>query len=267
MDLGLRGRVALVSGSHRGTGAGIAEALSREGMAVVVHGFELAAAEAVRDRLAAAGGTAAAVAGSLTDDEGAAQVVADALGHFGRVDVLVNNYGVAEGGDWSTASPDDWVDIYQKNVLSGVRLVQGLVPAMRERGWGRVIWLGTIGGLRPRARMPHYYASKAALPNVALSLAKDLGGSGVTVNLVSPGLIATDEVREFVRRRAEKKGWGDDWDEIQRHALREMTGSASGRIVEVDEVADLVAFLASDRAASINGTQIRIDGGASDTAL
>ncbi|MGH0036587.1 MAG: SDR family NAD(P)-dependent oxidoreductase [Myxococcota bacterium] len=267
MDLQLTDRVALVTGSHRGTGAGIAGALAREGARVAVHGFDPGQADAVAEHLVAEGADAAPFAGDITDDAGASRLAGRVLDHFGRVDVLVNSYGVAEAGDWSTTSTDEWVALYQRNVLSGVRLVHALVPGMRERGWGRVVWLGTIGELRPAARMPHYYASKATLASICVSLAKEFAGSGITVNLVSPGLIATEEVRAHLRRRAERKGWGGDWEDIQRAALAEMTGASTGRIVEVDEVADLVAFLASERAGSINGTRIRIDGGASETAV
>jgi 3-oxoacyl-[acyl-carrier protein] reductase len=146
-------------------------------------------------------------------------------------------------------------------------MVHSFAAGMGERGWGRIIWLGTVGALRPAARMPHYYASKATLANVCVSLAKELSGSGITVNLVSPGLIATDEVRLHLEQRAREKGWGDDWETIQRSALKEMAGATVGRIVEVDEVASLVAYLASERGGAINAAQIRIDGGASDTAL
>ena len=181
--------------------------------------------------------------------------------------MLVNNYGVAEGGRWQETETAEWAEIYQKNVLSGVRLVRALVPGMRERGWGRVIWLGTVGSTRPGSRMPHYYASKAVLPNVALSLAKDLAGTGITVNVVSPGLIATEEVKASIMKRARDKGWGDDWESAQRGALGEMLGNPCGRIAEIEEVASLVAFLASERAGYVNGTNLRIDGGATDAAI
>ena len=181
--------------------------------------------------------------------------------------MLVNNYGVAEGGRWLETSTQDWVDIYQKNVLSGVRLVQSLVPGMRDRGWGRIIWLGTIGSTRPNARMPNYYASKAVLPNVCVSLAKELANTGITVNVVSPGLIATAEVKAHFLERARKKGWGDDWESAKRGALEEMSHGAPSRIAEVDEVASLVSYLAGEQAAAINGVNIRIDGGSTDTAL
>ena len=267
MDLGLAGRTALVTGSWRGTGAGIAGVLAREGAHVLVHGFEPGQADGVAEDLRAKGHSATAVAGDITNDGGADALV-DAVEALGSpLDVLVNNYGVAEGGEWETTPTAEWVGIYQKNVLSGVRLVQAFSPDMKARGWGRIIFVGTVGSTRPAARMPHYYASKAVLPNVCVSLAKSLAGSGVTVNVVSPGIIATAEVRAMFMRRAEKKGWGDDWEVVQREAIKEMFDNPSGRVAEVEEVGDLVAFLASERAGYINGANLRIDGGAADCAV
>jgi NAD(P)-dependent dehydrogenase (short-subunit alcohol dehydrogenase family) len=267
MDLGLSGRVALVTGSHRGTGSGIAELLAREGSAVGVHGFLPGQAQPLVERLRSDGCEVAEIHGDITCDAGAAEAAEQMLERFGRVDVLVNNYGVAEGGRWLETPTDDWVAIYQKNVLSGVRLVQAFVPGMRERSWGRVIWLGTVGAVRPGPRMPNYYASKAVLPNVCVSLAKDLAGTGITVNVVSPGIIATKEIEALFRKRARERGWGDDWDEIQRRGAQEFFDNPSGRLATIDEVASLVAFVASERAGYINGTQLRIDGGAADCAI
>ena len=267
MDLGLAGKVALVTGSYRGTGSGIAEQLAREGAQVWVHGFEPGQPDAVVEKLAADGLHVGGVVGNLMTDDGAAGVAERVLAEAGGVDILVNNYGVAEGGSWGETPTDEWVDLYQKNVLSGVRLVQAFAPGMKERGFGRIIWLGTVGSTRPGNRMPHYYASKATLPNICVSLAKELAGSGVTVNLVSPGIIATAEVKETFLRRAERRGWGSDWETVQRRAAGEMLANPAGRFAETDEVADLVAFVASQRAGYINATNLRIDGGASDCAL
>jgi NAD(P)-dependent dehydrogenase (short-subunit alcohol dehydrogenase family) len=138
---------------------------------------------------------------------------------------------------------------------------------MRERGFGRVILLGTIGSTRPAARMPHYYAAKSALPSVCLSLAKELAGTGVTVNLVSPGILATDEVRAGLIERARRKGRSTDWADVERDAASDWMPNLVGRLGRPEEVADLVAFLASDRAGFLTGTQWRVDGGASDVAL
>ncbi len=258
MNLGLAGRVALVTGSYRGTGTGIAELLAEEGATVVVHGFEPGQPEPIASRLSRAGLDAHAVVGDITSDAGARKMANELLERLGRVDVLVNNYGVAERGSWLDESTQDWISIYHKNVLSGVRLVRSFAPGMRERGWGRIIWLGTVGTLRPAARMPHYYASKATLPTLCVSLARELVGSGITVNVVSPGLIGTAEVRARLERA-----------EAAPQADRSAAGGAlnsRGRVAEIEEVASLVAFLASDRAGAINAANLRIDGGSSECA-
>ena len=200
MEFGLDDKVALVTGAWRGTGRGIATVLAEEGARVWLHGFELEPAEREAAALRAEGCDVRAVAGDITSDAGAAQVCEAVLRGGGRIDVLVNNYGVAEGPGWLDGTSDDWIQSYQRNVLAGVRLVRALVPGMRERGFGRVIFVGTVGSLRPGARTPHYYAAKAALPNLTVGLAKELAGTGITVNTVSPGIIATDEVRESFRR-------------------------------------------------------------------
>jgi len=267
MDLGLEDRVALVTGAWRGTGRGIATVLAEEGARVWLHAFDLADAEREAAKLRAEGCDVRAVAGDITRDAGAA-LVCDAVTHGGAsVDVLVNNYGVAEGPGWLDGTSDDWILSYQKNVLAGVRLVRGVVPGMRERGFGRVIFVGTVGSLRPGSRTPHYYAAKATLPNLAVGLAKELAGSGITVNTVSPGIIATDEVRESFRRRAAKRGWTGDEVELEKRAVAEFMANPSARAGRVEEVGALVAFLASRHAGYINGANLRIDGGAADAAV
>lgn len=259
MDLELRGRTALVTGSYRGTGAGIARVLAREGARVLVHGFDQDAAEAGAEALREAGGGASAVWGDIRSDAGAREV-AD---QCDQVDLLINNYGVAEGGSWESSTAD-WIDLYEKNVLSGVRMVHHLVPGMRERGFGRVVFLATVGTVRPAARMPHYYASKATLPNLTASLAKELAGTGITVNCVSPGLVATDEIKESFTRRAEKRGLPTDWASVERLMLEEFMPNPTGHVGTPDEVGCLVAYLCSPHAAYLNAANLPFDGGAAD---
>lgn len=259
MNLALQSKCALVSGSSRGTGAGIARVLAREGARVIVHGFELEASEAVAKSIRSDGFDARAVAGDIRTDEGA-RAVAEAAG---EVDILVNNYGVAEGGSWASPT-SDWIDVYEKNVLSGVRLVQALTPGMKRRGWGRVLFVSTVGYARPAARMPHYYASKMALVNMTVSLAKELAYTGITVNCISPGIIATAEIREMYERRAVQRGEPDDWTSLERQIVRGDMPNPAGIVGTPEDIGELVAFLASDRARYINAANIRIDGGASD---
>lgn len=255
MDLGLTGRTALISGSYRGTGLIIARRLAEEGARVLVHGLEPGQAEAAVATL----GCGIPVTGDISGDPGA-EALAAACDEHG-VDVLINNYGTAASGSWSTSGSDDWIDAYQHNVLSAQRLIRQLLPAMVSRGWGRIINLGTVGSTRPAARMPHYYAAKGALATATMSLARETAGTGVRVNLVSPGLILTPEVQAAWLERGRRKGWGDTWADVEPKAAE---GTAIGRIVRREEVADLVAFLASPLADAIHGQNIRIDGGALD---
>ena len=264
MQLLLDDKVALVTGSYRGTGRGIAQVLAREGATVLVHGFELDAAALVVDEISEAGGRAHAIAGDIRTDAGADETARAAHAAAGRVDVLVNNYGVAEGRGWLDGATADWIDIYQKNVLSGVRLVRAFLPGMRERGFGRIVFVSTVGATRPQRRMPHYYASKAALLNMTVSLAKEVADSGITVNTVSPGLIATDEVRERFLGIGRERGWGDSWEEVAPHAAREFMNTPAGIVGDPEDVGNLIAFLASPLARYVHGVNLRIDGGAAD---
>ncbi len=254
MDLKLSGSTALVTGSHRGTGNIIAATLLEEGVDVYVHGLEAGQAEAAVEAL----GGGIAVTGDITTDAGA-----DALGAAltKPVDFLINNYGTADPGSWQESTAADWITAYEKNVLSAQRMIRICLPGMRERNSGRIINLGTVGSSRPNARMPGYYAAKGALANMTVGLAKEVSGSGIRVNLVSPGLILTPEVETAYLETGKRKGWGDTWAEVEPHVARDIP---IRRIARREEVAALVAYLCSPLADAIHGQNIRIDGGAVD---
>ena len=261
MDLQLNGKTALVTGSYRGTGRAIAEAMAREGARTVVHGFDMEPTQAVVDGIVAAGGEAVAVIGDITTDAGAKEVHDAAVAAFGPIDILINNYGTADAGTWEKSETSDWIEAYEKNVLSAVRMTRAVMGGMKERGWGRIIMLGTIGSTEPAARMPQYYASKGALATMTVSLAKELAGTGITVNIVSPGLIRTKEVEERFVAQGRAKGWGDTWDEVEPHVLKNFMSNLTGKVTLTQEVADLVTFVASPRAGALMAMNLRIDGG------
>lgn len=258
MDLQLAGRTAFVTGSYRGTGAGIAAVLGAEGAHVLIHGFEDGQPEEVVAAITASGGSAEGIIADITTDEGLAEIGEAAL----SVDVLVNNYGAPSGSSWSAMQT--WEEEWNRNVLTGVRVAQACVPGMRERSWGRVIFLGTVGTQRPGKRNAGYYGAKAALPSIVRTLAMELRGSGVTSNLVSPGMIATAEVREMLTRRATRDGHGESWPDVERWALQNSIPNLTERIPSPEDIGRVVAFVASEAAWHINGAEIAVDGGAID---
>jgi 3-oxoacyl-[acyl-carrier protein] reductase len=257
MDMGLTGRTALITGSSTGLGEAIADMLAAEGASVVVHGRDHTRTHAVADRIQASGGQATAVLGDLASSAGA-DTVAEAAGD---IDILVNNAGSYDGLSWSDLSGDQWSQIYQVNVISGVRLINHLVPGMRDRGWGRVITIGGGLALQPTALQPHYTATLAARHNLTVSLARELAGSGVTANVVAPGAILTDPARDMALRVAADNGWGPDWNDIEKTASAAWFPNDVGRFGRPDEIAAAVTFLASRHADYISGADIRVDGG------
>jgi NAD(P)-dependent dehydrogenase (short-subunit alcohol dehydrogenase family) len=255
MDLRLAGKRALVTGSSSGIGEAIVKLLAAEGVAVVVHGRNESRANAVAEAIRAGGGSAEVALGDLTTDAGA-DAVAVAAQAFGPLDILVNN-----AGSWTEATATDWAQIYNSNVISGVRMIQRLVPQMRERHWGRVIQIG--GGLsqQPQAGGPYYNATLAARHNLAVSLARELKDTGVTSNVVAPGAILTEAARARFTHLAPAHGWGETWEEIEHNATQAMAPNDVGRLGRPEEIAAAVAYLASPIADYVSGATLRVDGG------
>jgi 3-oxoacyl-[acyl-carrier protein] reductase len=263
MDLGINDKWVLVTGSNRGTGEMMARQLADEGARVIVHSL----VEGPSAEVAASIDNAVSVWGDITCEQGSDQVVQQVHQHTLRLDMLVNNYGTATAGKWLSSNTQDWIDIYQTNTISVARLVKAFVPAMKEAGQGgRIVNLGTFGSIRPNADMPHYYASKGALATMTVSLAKELAGTGITVNMVLPGVIKTAEVEQSLMKRAKKENWQQqDWAAVEKRVASEVYPIPLGRLASREEIADLVVFLCSERASYIHGQNIRIDGGAVDT--
>ena len=262
MDLQLVGKRAVVTGSSSGIGEAIAKSLAAEGVAVVVHGRREAEARRVAAEISAAGGKAVVALGDLATDAGADAVVKVANDTFGGTDILVNNAGAFPQRPWLESTAAEWNDLYNQNVGSMVRLITRLVPGMKQRGWGRVIAIASGVATMPVGDMANYSATKAANLNLAVSLAKDLTGTGITSNTVSPGMIVTPGVEDMLKGMAPQLGLAtDDLAALEQFAVKNMVPNPSARLGRPADIAAAVTFLASPLAGYINGANLRVDGG------
>ncbi len=261
MDLQLQDKRVLITGSTSGIGEAIAKALAAEGAHVVIHGRREAEAQRVVKEIEATGGRAAISLGDLSIDREAEQAAEQSLAAFGGIDILVNNAGACPETPWIEAGAADWVKLYNQNVGSMVRLINQLVPGMKERGWGRVIAIASGEATMPVVTHAAYAATKSANLNLTVSLAKALTGTGITSNAISPGLTLTPGVLQMLQGMAPNMGWSTDLVELEQQAAKDFVPNPTGRLARPQDIADVVTFLASPRSAYINGTNIRVDGG------
>lgn len=265
MDLALKGKRALVTGSTTGIGEAIIRRLAAEGARVIVHGRNAGQAYPLLNALRAEGADAAFALGDLNTDAEADNVVSQALEAFEGVDILVNNAGRFSGKPWVDTEPAEWNSMYNNNVTSMVRVSRRLAPLMAERLWGRIINIASTIGLMPNVNMAAYGATKAAMHNLTVALSRDLGTRGVTVNAISPGLTKSASIEHLLQMMVEAHGWPSEPAQLEQKAVGAWAPNPVGRMGRVEEVANLVAFVASPLADYINGSNLRIDGGLDPT--
>ena len=262
MDLHLKDRRALVTGSSSGIGEGIARMLAREGAAVVVHGRNRERAEKVAAEIDAAG----VAIGDLSTDEGAAAVYAEARAALGgNIEILVNNAGGSSTGNTTKTpiqiSAADWISNYHTNTLAAVRLCALAVPDMVAASWGRVINVSSAVAVQPNNLGADYSGAKAALNNFTVSLAGSLKGVGVTVNTVSPGIIMVDGLLRYGRQK-----YGDPDLTIEGVTQRLAADKVfelppAGRLGTPEDLALVICMLASPMSGFVTGANYRVDGG------
>lgn len=259
MDLRLDGKRALVSGSTLGIGRAIAEALAAEGANVIINGRDPGRVEkAVRE--ISARGVATGYAADLATAAGAKKLAQFAL-RDGPVDILVNNAGTFTVKEFFDIEDADWQAMFELNVMSAVRLSRALMPAMLQRGWGRIVFIGSDQSSKPNPSMAHYAMTKTALVSIARSLAERTRGTEVTVNTVQVAPTWTDGVNAFMHQMAAIEHSTPEEMSRSYFAEGEARTSLLQRWARPEEIGAVVAFLCSPLASAINGSAPRADGG------
>lgn len=263
MQIDLSGKTALVSGSTQGIGLAIASGLAKAGARVAINGRrQEAVSSAAEDiRRTVDGAEVVELAVDIASEEG----VQRALELLPSVDILVNNLGIFGSKDALEITDDEWRQYFEVNVLAAVRLTRAYLPAMMSAGWGRISYIASDSAIVTPAEMIHYGVSKTALLGVSRGFAKAAAGTGVTVNSVIAGPTHTGGVEDFVYELVDKDL---PWDEAQREFMRlHRPQSLIKRLIEPEEIANMVVYLSSPLASATTGGAIRVDGGYVDSIV
>lgn len=258
MNLELAGKTALITGSSQGIGFAIAEALTKEGVAVVINSNSQQKLDAAIEKLSrtAPEVRVSGVVADLSTAQGAQDVVQKAP----KIDILVNNVGFYRAKDFLDVSDADWEQILNLNFMSGVRLSRAYLPIMQAAGWGRIVFISSEAGVKIPREMIHYGVSKAAQIAVARGIAETTAGTNVTVNSVLVGPTRSEGVEAFIKQMVASRGVTED-QVVEEFFKTVRPTSIIRRFISPQEVAGVVTYLCSPLAAATTGAAVRIDGG------
>jgi 3-oxoacyl-[acyl-carrier protein] reductase len=257
MDLGLKDRVAIVAASSQGLGKACALELAREGAKVVICARDPGKLAATADEIRAkTGGEVLWLAIDLTEAAQIQHLAEETLRRYGRIDVLVTNNGGPPTGYFDDLNDETWMAAHEKTLLSAVRLIRAVLPAMRAQGWGRIVNITSVAVKQPMDDLLMSNVYRPGVVALAKTLSAQVAAEGITINNVAPGYTRTERVVEIFEARAASQGRSTD------EVLAESTASyPMKRMGEPEELAALVAFLASERASYITGATLQVDGG------
>ena len=258
MKLGLDDRVAIVCGASQGMGRAVAKGLAAEGTKLVICARSEENLAAAETEIASATGTdqILKVAADLNDPASAPRIVAAAMDRWDRVDILVNNTGGPPGGDPLSFTDDQWLAAIEQNFLNVVRMSREVVPHMREAGWGRIVNILALSVRQVEDNLSLSSATRMAVVAFVKSLSDSVAADGITVNNVLPGSVATDRLHVVNKMQADSRGVDAD------DAMAERVARVpAGRLGRPEEMADLICFLASERAGFLTALNLPVDGG------
>jgi len=256
MDLGIKGKVALVIASSRGLGQAMAVSLAKEGVKVAVTGRSPEGLQKSVELIEAAGGVALALNWDLADHTVIDSLVSKVEKELGPIDILINNTGGPPPTPAAGQDPALWQKCFNDMVLSLIAITDRVLPGMRQRKWGRIITSTTSGAIAPIKNLAISNTLRAALLAWSKTLSAEVAAEGITVNIIMPGRVATDRLRQLDEARAKRESIS--YDEVVKASLRQIP---MGRYGDPKEYGDAAAFLASQNASFITGTVMRIDGG------
>lgn len=260
MNLGLEGKACVVTGASRGIGLDVSERLVAEGASVLLVARGETDLSSATTKLVGSGGEVASLALDVTEPDAAERILAEASASFGALDIVVNNAGQAKWRSLADVPDEDWQAAWDLNVMAPMRLMRATIPAMSERGWGRIVNVSSTAGKRPSGHMPEYSVAKAAQLSLSRVFAEAHAADGVLVNAVCPGPTASEMWME-------PGGLLDQSKELSGASSREealaATGSSRpiGRLAEPAEVGAVIAFLCSEAASYVTGVAWGVDGG------